>query len=776
MAQRTPSADTRGGRRKRRKKYKPAPPSGFLTSGRLHGRLPKPGLYPASEDSGIIPGLFIVKWLDTSSESVSSCDYVCEIHAGGACSRIRHSHCESPTYNATHSITSPDDKPNVRCGPPKWSAPVAKARIVIRRESVSLLTIWLALHGFLSSTNTNFAVQATVLRPQQQSFTSSLPQRRYSLLPVSTINESVFIFFNPPAIPRLKINTLQIVSFNFTVYTRKAPVGVIISNNRDNKHKYNNTITNTTVRDPSNKKVKIASLGHPYAIASTSINPTTKPNKSNRAELNLPFSSTPSTQSTSWNSTNSTPKSNISNNLAKNNQHKSRTYWVMVYSEDESVARPVITSSNRLARFYADSQGSYILMAVWPGRQYSFSVEARHIGRVTMSVAVVDTDGDKRMSQVSYVQAVAASQYPVTAVRGERVADLVFNIAAASIAIIISFGIGAVTDTDSVKRQLRYPVPLIVGFCCQFIVMPLMAFGLAMTLPLDKDVGFGLLCVSCVPGGGFGHVAVVIADGDPGLSLAMNLISAVAMLGTAPLWIFVLGQYFLADSHSILNPHVIPIYHFEVWLVCNFLAYAAGLTIKRMRPAVADAILMWFIKPFLLLACILYVTLGVYINMYVFELVDGAALLSAMLLPLNGCLMGAALAAVCRQSYAHMKTIALETCSLNCLIVMVALRFSLKQPDADLAAVTPIWVMFTIPGLFVVLAFCNKVKSIILMFWRNRGNKDSDAQSSSKAYSISSSMISPPGTTTLSAPLVTADGLDDDVTISSSSNQRVTVL
>lgn len=239
---------------------------------------------------------------------------------------------------------------------------------------------------------------------------------------------------------------------------------------------------------------------------------------------------------------------------------------------------------------------------------------------------------------------------------------------------------------------------------------------------------------------------------------------------------FVLGQYFLADSHSLLNPHLIPIYNLEVWFLASFLAYAAGLAVKRLRPAVADGILMWFIKPFLLLASILYITLGVYINMYVFELVDGSALLGAMLLPFNGFLAGAALAAVCRQNNACVKTIALETCSLNCLIVIVALRFSMKQPDADLAAVTPIWVMFTIPGFFVLLAICNKVKNIILELWRNRNNKDSDAQSSSKAYSISSSMISPPGTTTLSAPLVTADGLDDEATISNSSNQRVTVL
>ena len=57
------------------------------------------------------------------------------------------------------------------------------------------------------------------------------------------------------------------------------------------------------------------------------------------------------------------------------------------------------------------------------------------------------------------------------------------------------------------------------------------AFGLAMMLPVDKDVRFGLLCVACVPGGGLGHVSVVIGEADVPLSLTMNMISIVAMLG-----------------------------------------------------------------------------------------------------------------------------------------------------------------------------------------------------------------------------------------------------
>jgi hypothetical protein len=39
---------------------------------------------------------------------------------------------------------------------------------------------------------------------------------------------------------------------------------------------------------------------------------------------------------------------------------------------------------------------------------------------------------------------------------------------------------------------------------------------------------FGLLSVACVPGGGFGHVAVIISKSDIPLSVTMNLISIVA--------------------------------------------------------------------------------------------------------------------------------------------------------------------------------------------------------------------------------------------------------
>ena len=62
-------------------------------------------------------------------------------------------------------------------------------------------------------------------------------------------------------------------------------------------------------------------------------------------------------------------------------------------------------------------------------------------------------------------------------------------------------------------------------FCFQ------LAFAISQLLQLDNNICFGLLCVACVPGGGLGHVAVVISQSDVPISLTMNLISIVFMLG-----------------------------------------------------------------------------------------------------------------------------------------------------------------------------------------------------------------------------------------------------
>lgn len=370
-------------------------------------------------------------------------------------------------------------------------------------------------------------------------------------------------------------------------------------------------------------------------------------------------------------------------------------------------------------------------------------------------------------SQVQAISVVSQKHVPNLAagIRKSRLSDLVFDYCVAAVGIIISFGIGAITDMASLKHQLKYPIPLVIGFIVQFLLNPLIIFGIAMSLPIQDEMKFGLLTTTCVPGGGLGLGITAITEGDMPLSITMNLISNVAMLGTAPLWIFVLGQYYL----HLEAPKTIPIYHLEVWLVSSFFSYVGGVVTNYFKPAVAEALLDWLIKPLLLLISILFITLGVYINMYIWNITDLFILIGCALLPMTGWMLGCILGLIFRQEGAALEALALETSNFNNLILVAALRFSLPSELADPASIIPFLVIFTTPAIYILVSLLKSLRLSVLNYLHERRQKQVNRQ-----FSIVSGIINQASITALSAPLFISDVMDDED--SSDNKEKVTVL
>ncbi|XP_029639629.1 sodium/bile acid cotransporter [Octopus sinensis] len=384
-----------------------------------------------------------------------------------------------------------------------------------------------------------------------------------------------------------------------------------------------------------------------------------------------------------------------------------------------------------------------------------------------MTTTTIFSTSGLHSSQVQAISVGSQKNVPhlASVIRKSRVSDVVFDYSIAAVGIIITFGLGAMTDVASLKHQLKYPVPLVIGFIVQFLLNPLIAFGIAMSLPVDDSIRFGLLSTTCVPGGGLGLSITSVTEGEMNLSISMNVISMVAMLGTAPLWIFVLGQYFLhLDAHK-----TIPIYHIEVWLVSVFVAYTGGILTKYLKPNVAEAILNWLLKPLLLLMCILFITLGVYINMYVWNILDIYIILGCTLLPVTGWVLGFFLGLIFRQDGPILEALSLETSSFNNLITVAALRFSLSSRPGDLSSTVPFLVIFTTPGIYIVLSLIKSLRLCIINYLQERRQKQVNRQ-----FSIVSGIINQANITALSAPLFISDILDDED--SSDNKEKVTVL
>lgn len=271
-----------------------------------------------------------------------------------------------------------------------------------------------------------WAASALWLWLHLSSMVSSSLALRYSLLPPSN-SETFFIHVNPPAINRLKVHSRQSVYFNCT---------------KTKRYFAKDLLTTTTLESAD-------------------------------IFTNASFA-TPHNDTAAW------------------KQNTTPSLWVMVFSSDDRIAVPMPWEENEWGADtvglwngggdnYDDTAPSHvIMMPLRVDEQQNFSVHALHVGRVTMSVTLVDKNSvsladNGKLAGVNLIQAVAASEFPLTTARVQRTADLVFDSSAAAIAILISFGVGCCTDTESVKKQLKYPVSLIIGFCCQFILMPVVS-------------------------------------------------------------------------------------------------------------------------------------------------------------------------------------------------------------------------------------------------------------------------------------------------------------
>ena len=155
------------------------------------------------------------------------------------------------------------------------------------------------------------------------------------------------------------------------------------------------------------------------------------------------------------------------------------TYFAQVLSQDVKIAQFVIPADMVVPDPYnPDNIGPFfkgdLVFPVHLNAINNFTIQAMHIGYVTILVTVFGTTS-MAMAKNHLSQPIGRGELKVTVTPRQKIADFVFDCSAAAVAILISFGIGCVTDTESLKRQLKYPVSLVIGFCCQFLLMPVVS-------------------------------------------------------------------------------------------------------------------------------------------------------------------------------------------------------------------------------------------------------------------------------------------------------------
>jgi BASS family bile acid:Na+ symporter len=103
---------------------------------------------------------------------------------------------------------------------------------------------------------------------------------------------------------------------------------------------------------------------------------------------------------------------------------------------------------------------------------------------------------------------------------------------------IIMFGLGLGLTTSDFTRVLKTPRDFFVGFLSQVILLPIIAFGLILTIPMPIEIAMGVMIIAAAPGGVTSNVLTKFANGDVALSVSLTAVVSLFAILIVPLIVF----------------------------------------------------------------------------------------------------------------------------------------------------------------------------------------------------------------------------------------------
>jgi bile acid transporter len=120
----------------------------------------------------------------------------------------------------------------------------------------------------------------------------------------------------------------------------------------------------------------------------------------------------------------------------------------------------------------------------------------------------------------------------------------------AIILAVVMLGMGAALTFRDLGDELRRPRYLILAIIGQFVIMPLVAFGLAVMLQLTPLQAIGLLIIGCMPGGTTSNLFTYFAKANLAFSVVITIMTTVVAIVVSPLLLLLYGGA-LADGVDV---------------------------------------------------------------------------------------------------------------------------------------------------------------------------------------------------------------------------------
>jgi BASS family bile acid:Na+ symporter len=115
--------------------------------------------------------------------------------------------------------------------------------------------------------------------------------------------------------------------------------------------------------------------------------------------------------------------------------------------------------------------------------------------------------------------------------------EIVTTIAPIGLALIM-LGLGMSLTIQDFLRVIKTPKDFLVGFICQLVLLPVIAFVLIKLLNTPLELALGVMLIASAPGGVTSNILTRFANGDVALSISLTAIISLISIISVPFIVF----------------------------------------------------------------------------------------------------------------------------------------------------------------------------------------------------------------------------------------------
>ncbi|XP_066429198.1 sodium/bile acid cotransporter 4 [Eleutherodactylus coqui] len=237
---------------------------------------------------------------------------------------------------------------------------------------------------------------------------------------------------------------------------------------------------------------------------------------------------------------------------------------------------------------------------------------------------------------------------------------------------VTMLGLGCTVEVSQIGDHLRRPIGVLLALISQFVLMPLMAFLLALIFKLNEVAAIAVLLCGCCPGGNLSNIMSLLVNGDMNLSIIMTTSSTLLALLLMPLclWIY---------SRPWINTPLVqflPLGAVSLTLCSTLLPIGLGVFVRYRYSRIADILLKVSLWSLLVTLVLLFILTGAMLGPELLATIPPSVYIVAVIMPLIGYSMGYGLATFFKLPPNCRRTVSLETGCQNVQLCTALLKLA----------------------------------------------------------------------------------------------------